>query len=308
MANECRRIITSTTFGPTWITTRNTRRDDSLAVVILLLIFPILMTPNVKSLSIPPPFQLRVGKSLQVQHWLAIIGVEFSTLLGTFLLPKLSSILVSKYDTKRLMGSGLEWSTLLNSQQSAPFPTQFRHGMKGLLGTRLALPIFGVALSIAYKFSFENVSIEDTIRISNVALVEVDDFVGEIRFTYSVHDEPLGSSWAWGRDVDSFPKLNADIPRRPSFGVECHKFIAARSSSNMPSALLRSIPLFLFSYSFHRANWQQQYPRPRLFLGARLSSTIASRGWQPSSRSRSAKSNRRLHKDSYLYRICYCVP
>jgi hypothetical protein len=235
----------------------------TLAVVILLLVFPILMISNVKSFSIPPPFQLRVGKSLQVQHWLAIIGVEFSTLFGMFLLPKLSSTLVSKYVTKRLMGSGLELSTLLNSQQSAPFPTQFRHGMKRLLGIRLALPIFGVALSIAYKFSFENVSIEDMIQISNVAGSR--RLVGAIRFTYSVYDEPPGSSWAWGRDVDSFPKLNADIPRRPSFGVECHKFIAARSSSNMPSALLRSIRLFLFSYSFHRANWKQQYPRPRLF-------------------------------------------
>jgi hypothetical protein len=248
----------------------------TLAVVILLLVFPILMISNVKSFSIPPPFELRVGKSLQVQHWLAIIGVEFSTLFGTFLLPKLSSILVSKYVTKRLMGSGLELSTLLNSQQSAPFPTQFRHGMKRLLGIRLALPIFGVALSIAYKFSFENVSTEDTIQISNVALVEAGDFVGAIRFTYSVHDEPPGSSWAWGRDVDSFPKLNADIPRRPSFGVECHKFIAARSSSNMPSALLRSIRLFLFSYSFHRAKLATTVSASKTLLGARLSSTSAS--------------------------------
>jgi len=162
------------------------------------------------------------------------------------------------------------------SDSWAPFPTQFRHGMKRLLGIRLALPIFGVALSIAYKFSFENVSTEDTIQISNVALVEAGDFVGAIRFTYSVHDEPPGSSWAWGRDVDSFPKLNADIPRRPSFGVECHKFIAARSSSNMPSALLRSIRLFLFSYSFHRAKLATTVSASKTLLGARLSSTSAS--------------------------------
>jgi hypothetical protein len=164
----------------------------TLAVVILLLIFPIVMILNVKSFSVPPPFQLRVGKSLQVQHWLAIIGVEFSTLFGTFLLPKLSSILVSKYVTKRLMGSGLELSTLLNTQQSAPFPTQFRHGMKRLLGIRLVLPIFGVVLSIAYKFSFENVSIEDTIQISNVALVEAGDlsvqFDAPTQFTTNLLD------------------------------------------------------------------------------------------------------------------------
>ena len=157
MSNGCRGIIASTTLGSTWITTRNTRRDDSLAVVILLLIFPILMTPNVKSLSIPPPFQLRVGKSLQVQHWLAIIGVEFSTLFGTFLLPKLSSILVSKYVTKRLMGSGLELSTLLNTQQSAPFPTQFRHGMKRLLGIRLALPTNSPSKMCQLKTRFRSV-------------------------------------------------------------------------------------------------------------------------------------------------------
>ena len=55
-------------------------------------------------------------------------------------------------------------------------------------------------------------------------------------------------------------------------------------------------------------NWQQQYPRPRLFWELDCRRHQLRRGWQPSSRFRSTKSNHRLHKDSYLHRICYCGP
>lgn len=105
-----------------------------------------------------------VGGRLSIQSWLAIVGVEFS-LLGAVVIPRMASVFISKYLTKRLTNEGLKFSTLLNLQSSAPFRSQLQWGMKRVLFLRVAVVILAITGSIMYKFSFKQVNMAGIIAI-----------------------------------------------------------------------------------------------------------------------------------------------
>jgi hypothetical protein len=81
-----------------------------------------------------------VGGHLSVPAWLAIVGVEFS-LLGTAVIPRTASVLISKYLTTRLIQDGLPLSTLLNLHPSAPVRTQLQRGMKKVVFLRVLVAV-----------------------------------------------------------------------------------------------------------------------------------------------------------------------
>jgi len=140
---------------PTWSSTV----DWFLALgCIAVLVAAVLLIAN-GSCSGPVGFTaaapLCVGSQLSVQSWLAIIGVEFS-LLGSFLLPRLGSIAISKSFTKKLTASGLPVARLLNSSPDAPLLAQVR-GVKMVLMFRCTLFVLIAAVAVLYKFSFTTV-------------------------------------------------------------------------------------------------------------------------------------------------------
>ena len=101
-----------------------------------------------------------VGSHLSVQVWLAVVGLEFS-LLGSLLLPRFGSIIISKSLTRKLTTSGVPASRLMNSFSSAPIAVQFR-GMKGVLILRVSILAIAAAVGVLYKFSFVSVDAQNS--------------------------------------------------------------------------------------------------------------------------------------------------
>jgi len=134
-----------------------------------------------------------VGSQLSVQSWLAIVGVEFS-LLGSFLLPRLGSVVISKSLTTKLRTTGLPAARLLNSSPNAPLVAQMK-GSKRLLVFRLLLLSLAAAVSVLYKFSFTAVDAPDRIAVD--ALVGHDPDNVEFDGNYT----PIGDS--------DIPRLNS---------------------------------------------------------------------------------------------------
>ncbi|CZR49471.1 uncharacterized protein FPRO_15831 [Fusarium proliferatum ET1] len=97
-----------------------------------------------------------VGSQLSVQSWLAIAGIQFS-LLSSILLPRISSIALSKCFTKTAETTGMRLDCLLNSLSSAPLSAQLRGSKKAILLRCLAF-LLAALVSILYKFSFVNVN------------------------------------------------------------------------------------------------------------------------------------------------------
>jgi hypothetical protein len=108
--------------------------------------------------------ELCVGSQLSIQAWLAITGLEFS-LIGTILVPRITSITVSKIFTHRLTSPGLPLSAILNSLPTAPLETQIRSGLKRVLFLRALVIAMVAAISVLYKFSFVRVAAYDVVPV-----------------------------------------------------------------------------------------------------------------------------------------------
>ncbi|KAH8795353.1 hypothetical protein BGZ57DRAFT_865366 [Hyaloscypha finlandica] len=117
-----------------------------------------------------------VGGHLSVPAWLAIVGVEFS-LLGTVVIPRTASVLISKYLTTRLIQDGLPLSTLLNLHPSAPVRTQLQRGMKKVVFIRVLVAVLAGIGSILYKFSFARTNMQGRINIPPAPL-QKDSYLG----------------------------------------------------------------------------------------------------------------------------------
>ncbi|OBT38767.1 hypothetical protein VE00_10834 [Pseudogymnoascus sp. WSF 3629] len=113
-----------------------------------------------------------VGGHLSVPAWLAIVGVEFS-LLGTVVIPRTASVLISKYLTTRLIQDGLPLSTLLNLHPSAPVRTQLQRGMKKVVFIRVLVVVLAGIGSILYKFSFARTNMQGRINIPPAPLQDI---------------------------------------------------------------------------------------------------------------------------------------
>ncbi|OAQ82543.1 hypothetical protein VFPBJ_05128 [Purpureocillium lilacinum] len=116
-----------------------------------------------------------VGSHLSVQSWLAIIGVEFS-LLGTFLLPRLASLTISKGLTHKMAHSGLPAGRLLNSFSNAPLAAQV-HGVKTILLFRILIVAMVAAASVLYKFSFVQVDASGSLVLPSSANEYEDEYI-----------------------------------------------------------------------------------------------------------------------------------
>ena len=106
-----------------------------------------------------------VGGQLSIQVWLAIIGVEFS-IAGSFLLPRLLSIALSKSLTSAAISKGVPLAKLLNSQSTAPIVTQVRRGWKRVFTVRAIVSLLVVAVTVLYKFSFVQVNLYGTMQVA----------------------------------------------------------------------------------------------------------------------------------------------
>lgn len=104
-----------------------------------------------------------VGSQLSIQSWIAIAGIQFS-LLSTILLPRISSITLSKCFTKTIETTGMRLDRLLNSLSSAPLSAQLRGSRKAILLRCLAF-LLAALVSILYKFSFVTVDAESMLAI-----------------------------------------------------------------------------------------------------------------------------------------------
>ncbi|KAH6702820.1 hypothetical protein BKA61DRAFT_197522 [Leptodontidium sp. MPI-SDFR-AT-0119] len=156
-----RRVPSSDVYAPTWMSTL----DYAAAITsIVVFVSAILLIVNGRC-SQPNGFRagepVCVGGQLSVQSWLAIVGVEFS-LLGTFLLPRMASLTISKAFTYRMARSGVPAGRLLNSFSNAPLIAQL-HGGKVVLLFRILMMAMVVAASILYKFSFVQVDASDSL-------------------------------------------------------------------------------------------------------------------------------------------------
>jgi len=107
-----------------------------------------------------------VGGNLSVQSWLAIVGLEF-TILGLIVIPRIQSVLISKFLTWRLTHTGLPLAKLLNSQSNSPSWTKPRQGLKTILLLRVLILCSVLVVSILYKFSFTQVARADIIAFVN---------------------------------------------------------------------------------------------------------------------------------------------
>ena len=139
----------------TWIRTLDWFAAFNIMIVLVAGILFILNGKCSKPTGLHARAPLCVGSQLSVQSWLAIVGLEFA-LLGSFLLPKLTSIAVSKSLTRQLLTTGLPAGRLLNSSPDAPLLAQLR-GVKKVLVFRYGLMILVTAVSVIYKFSFVSV-------------------------------------------------------------------------------------------------------------------------------------------------------
>jgi hypothetical protein len=108
-----------------------------------------------------------VGGHLSVRSWLAIVGLEFSV-LGLIVIPRIQSVLISKFLTWRLTHSGMPLAKLLNSQTNAPSWTKFRLGLKSSFFLQVLIFSIVITASILFKFSFVRVGRIDTIGLSDV--------------------------------------------------------------------------------------------------------------------------------------------
>ncbi|KAF9773337.1 hypothetical protein IL306_008870 [Fusarium sp. DS 682] len=106
-----------------------------------------------------------VGSQLSVQSWLTITGIQFS-LFSTILLPRLSSMTVSKCFTQAVETTGMRFDRLLNSLSTAPFSAQLRGSKKVILLRCLTL-MLAALMSILYKFSFVTVDAKGVLVIPN---------------------------------------------------------------------------------------------------------------------------------------------
>ncbi|KAF4337597.1 hypothetical protein FBEOM_8525 [Fusarium beomiforme] len=104
-----------------------------------------------------------VGSQLSVQSWLAITGIQFS-LLSTILLPRVSSLTVSKCFTGALQTTGMRFDRLLNSLSTAPYSAQLRGSKKVILLRCLTL-LVAALVSVLYKFSFVTVDAKGMLAI-----------------------------------------------------------------------------------------------------------------------------------------------
>jgi hypothetical protein len=111
-------------------------------------------------------FPVCVGRHISVQSWLAIVGLEF-TILGLIVIPRIWSVLISKFLTWKLARRGLPLATLLNSQTNSPSWTKLCKGLKSTLILRVLVFFIVLAVSILYKFSFVQVGRVDTIALTD---------------------------------------------------------------------------------------------------------------------------------------------
>lgn len=109
-----------------------------------------------------------VGGKLSIQGWLAIVGFEFGA-LGLWVVPRTRNLLISKFFTARLTSEGVSWTDVLNSQSTAPFRTQIRHGLKSTLFIRILVLVFVAIFSISSKFSFVQVKMFDTLGLPDAS-------------------------------------------------------------------------------------------------------------------------------------------
>ncbi|CAK7219704.1 hypothetical protein SBRCBS47491_003937 [Sporothrix bragantina] len=161
--------------APTWAGTLDYTATIVTIVVfasaILLILNGRCSQPNGFSAGAP----VCIGSQLSVQTWLAIVGVEFS-LLGSFLLPKLAGLTISKALTRKMANSGLPAGRLLNSFSNAPLTAQLR-GIKAILLFRVLIMVTVVAASILYKFSFVLVDASGSLVLPSSVDAYDDDYV-----------------------------------------------------------------------------------------------------------------------------------
>ncbi|KAF8865247.1 hypothetical protein BDZ45DRAFT_668692 [Acephala macrosclerotiorum] len=128
----------------------------SLAIITLLILTSALLLSN--STTYPTcafPSPLHIGSHLSPSTWTALVSIQFS-LFGTVLLPCLLTLFTSKLLARNLTtGNGMKISTLLNTQESAPLRTQYRHGNLGLLVFKVLTKAGSFILCITCIFSFQ---------------------------------------------------------------------------------------------------------------------------------------------------------
>ncbi|KAH7224413.1 uncharacterized protein BKA55DRAFT_584572 [Fusarium redolens] len=185
---------------PSWLATLDWASTVS---GFLLLVTGILMIMNghcsqPHGLSADAP--MCVGSQLSVQSWLAITGIQFS-LLSTILLPRVSTMILSKCFTKAAETTGIRFDRLLNSLSTAPLSAQLR-GSKKLLLLRCLVFMLAALVSVLYKFSFVTVDAQGMVAIPN----------GQAYYNYGSDGYP---------DADtSYTEIGeSDIPREHNYAL-----------------------------------------------------------------------------------------
>jgi hypothetical protein len=165
----------SAPYAPTWAGTLDYTAAIGTIVVfasaILLILNGRCSQPNGFNAGAP----VCIGSQLSVQSWLAIVGVEFS-LLGTFLLPRLASLTISKALTLKMTYSGLPAERLLNSFSNAPLTAQL-HGLKAILLLRILTVVIVAAASVLYKFSFVQVDASGSLVLPSSVNTYEDEYI-----------------------------------------------------------------------------------------------------------------------------------
>jgi hypothetical protein len=187
----------SAPYAPTWAGTLDYTAAIGTIVVFASAILLILNGRCSQSNGFSAGAPVCVGSQLSVQSWLAIVGVEFS-LLGTFLLPRLASLTISKALTRKMTNSGLPAGRLLNSFSNAPLTAQL-HGVKAILLLRILIMAMVAAASVLYKFSFVQVDASGSLVLPS----SVDEYEDEYIETNSDYTN-IG--------VSDVPRLGFSVP------------------------------------------------------------------------------------------------